>query len=177
MNSSSTDLTGSSIESSFFSIISCSFIVPGEEMSWGGDWMCGGCQHINFKKREMCQCCGLPKYGGKNDASAYENNTNTNRTEVLAGDWYCQDINCGTHNYASRTSCFRCGIQKSMCSLGCCGASSVTSSGAGYTYEANPPGWKTGDWICTRPGCGVHNYACRMECFRCKTPRDYGGMY
>ncbi|KAJ6435283.1 hypothetical protein OIU84_000467 [Salix udensis] len=27
----------------------------------GGDWMCSACQHLNFKKREMCQLCGYPK--------------------------------------------------------------------------------------------------------------------
>ena len=26
--------------------------------------------------------------------------------------------------------------------------------------------------IC-RPGCGVHNYACRTECFRCKMPQHF----
>ncbi|KMT02921.1 hypothetical protein BVRB_8g194970 [Beta vulgaris subsp. vulgaris] len=148
-------------------------------MSWAGDWMCGACQHINFKKREACQRCGFSKYGGQVEASAYGYNNNTNRTEVLAGDWYCQAMNCGAHNYASRTSCFRCGAQKPESALGCCGATNVISSSGGYgsETEANLPGWKTGDWICTRPGCAVHNYACRMECFKCKTPRDLGGMY
>ncbi|XP_021741358.1 zinc finger Ran-binding domain-containing protein 2-like [Chenopodium quinoa] len=146
-------------------------------MSWGGDWMCGACQYINFKKREICQSCGFSKYGGQDDASAYGHNTATNRTQVLAGDWYCQSMNCGAHNYASRTSCYRCGAQKPECARGCCGASNVMSSGAGYGSEATPPGWKSGDWICTGPGCGMHNYACRMECFSCKTPRNFGGMY
>ncbi|KAL2929485.1 putative RNA-binding protein C17H9.04c [Bienertia sinuspersici] len=142
-------------------------------MSWGGDWMCGACQHINFKKREVCQRCGWSKYGGQVDASAFAN-TNTNRNEVLAGDWYCQAMNCGAHNYASRTICFRCGAQRPECNFG---ANNVISSSAGFGSEANPPGWKSGDWICTRPGCNKHNYACRMECFKCKAPRDFGGMY
>lgn len=121
-------------------------------MSWAGDWMCGACQHINFKKREACQRCGFSKYGGQVEASAYGYNSNTNRTEVLAGDWYCQAMNCGAHNYASRTSCFRCGAQKPESALGCCGATNVISSSGGYgsETEANLPGWKTGDWICTR---------------------------
>uniref|UniRef100_A0A803MQB5 RanBP2-type domain-containing protein n=1 Tax=Chenopodium quinoa TaxID=63459 RepID=A0A803MQB5_CHEQI len=118
-------------------------------MSWGGDWMCGACQYINFKKREICQSCGFSKYGGQDDASAYGHNTATNRTQVLAGDWYCQSMNCGAHNYASRTTCYRCGVQKPECARGCCGASNVMSSCAGYGSEATPPGWKSGDWICT----------------------------
>lgn len=145
-------------------------------MSGAGDWMCGTCQYINFKKRELCQRCGVSKYGGQVDATAYGYSTNTNRTEVLAGDWYCQAMNCRSHNYASRTSCFKCGTEKLGRALGCFGASNIMSSSAGYGSEGNPPGWKTGDWICTRPECGVHNYACRMECFKCKMPRDVGGM-
>ncbi|KAE8714184.1 Zinc finger family protein, putative isoform 1 [Hibiscus syriacus] len=97
-------------------------------MSRTGDWMCAACQHQNFKKREACQRCAYPKYGGP-DVSTYL----YNRTEILAGD----------------------------CMMG--------------SESRVPPGWKTGDWMCTRYGCGVHNYASRIECFRCKTPRDFGG--
>ncbi|KAK3029107.1 hypothetical protein RJ639_039251, partial [Escallonia herrerae] len=127
-----------------------------------GDWMCGSCQHLNFKKRDACQRCRFPKYGGSPDMSSY----GVNQTEVLAGDWYCSAMNCGAHNYASRTSCFRCGASKDdYCAYG---------GGMIGSYDASaPPGWKTGDWICTRLGCGVHNYASRMECYKCKTSRDY----
>ncbi|XP_015946363.3 ranBP2-type zinc finger protein At1g67325 [Arachis duranensis] len=77
-------------------------------MSWsGGDWMCGACQHINFKKREACQNCGYPKFGGP-DPSTYR----YHRTEALAGDWFCTGMNCGAHNYASRSNCYRCGAFK-----------------------------------------------------------------
>ncbi|XP_039166372.1 uncharacterized RNA-binding protein C17H9.04c [Eucalyptus grandis] len=130
-------------------------------MSWsGGDWLCGACQHQNFKKREACQRCGYPKFGGP-DVSTY---LMYNRTEVLAGDWYCNAMNCGAHNYASRSNCYRCGTLKN---------DYVGSCGEGYAPETGgPPGWKAGDWICNRYGCGVHNYASRTECYKCKTPRD-----
>ncbi|XP_010100942.2 zinc finger Ran-binding domain-containing protein 2 [Morus notabilis] len=123
--------------------------------SWGsGDWMCGACQHLNFKKRDQCQRCQYPKYGGP-DPSTYA----YNRTEVLAGDWYCNAMNCGAHNYASRSQCYICGALKNM----------IGSDGCSV------PGWKTGDWFCTRVGCGEHNYANRTVCYKCKTARDYGG--
>ncbi|KAL2900244.1 Zinc finger protein VAR3 chloroplastic, partial [Bienertia sinuspersici] len=118
-------------------------------MNWGGDWMCGACQHINFKKREVCQRCGWSKCGGQVDGSAFAN-TNTNRNEVLAGDWYCQAMNCRAHNYTSRMICFRCGAQR---------------PDVGFGSKANPPSWKSGEWICTRPRSSKHNYACRMEYF------------
>ncbi|GFY99782.1 hypothetical protein Acr_13g0011820 [Actinidia rufa] len=74
----------------------------------GGDWMCSACQHINFKKRDWCQQCRCSKYGASNGI---------NGPVVLAGDWYCNTINCGAHNYASRTSCYICGsIKDDYCS-------------------------------------------------------------
>ncbi|KAG8471786.1 hypothetical protein CXB51_036634 [Gossypium anomalum] len=131
----------------------------------GGDWMCGACQHQNFKKREACQRCGYPKYGGP-DVSTYLYNNSYNSAEVLAGDWYCSAMNCGVVNYASRTNCYRCGSLKTDF------VGNYNTMGCDRTV---PPGWKTGDWICTRYGCGVHNYASRIECFKCKTPRNFGG--
>ncbi|KAM6553525.1 hypothetical protein CsatB_014287 [Cannabis sativa] len=135
-------------------------------MSWtgSGDWMCGACQHVNFKKRDQCQRCQYPKYGGP-DPSTYCYN---NRTEVLAGDWFC---NCGSHNYASRSQCFRCGSIKNDYGGGY-GAQMMTAYGS--DNSSAPPGWKSGDWFCSRVGCGEHNYASRTICHKCKTQRDYG---
>ncbi|XP_019246828.1 PREDICTED: zinc finger Ran-binding domain-containing protein 2-like isoform X2 [Nicotiana attenuata] len=131
-----------------------------------GDWMCAACQHINFKKRDACQRCSCPKYATSADVAMY----GLNKTEVLAGDWYCSAMNCGSHNYASRTNCYRCGALKSDYY----GIGMMASTGYGYDASAIP-GWKSGDWFCSRLGCGVHNYASRAECYKCKTPRDFGG--
>ncbi|KAJ6923251.1 hypothetical protein NC652_016789 [Populus alba x Populus x berolinensis] len=110
-------------------------------MSWtaGGDWMCSACQHQNFKKREMCQRCGYPKYGGPDPATYI-----CNATKVLAGDWYCSAMNCQAHNYASRSSCYNCGALRNDHAAGGYGSNAYGSDGS------DPPGWKTGDWICTR---------------------------
>ena len=114
------------------------------KMSWsGGDWMCGVCEHINFKKREACQSCGYPKYGGP-DPSTYR----YNRTEALAGDWFC---NCGAHNFASRSNCFRCGSMKDDYSSG------YGNNSGGYGSDTFPPGWKTGDWLCPRSFSHYHH--------------------
>ncbi|KAA8523035.1 hypothetical protein F0562_009458 [Nyssa sinensis] len=137
-------------------------------MSREGDWMCSSCQHLNFKKRDSCQRCQCPKFGSGTDMSSY----GINRTEVLAGDWYCTAMNCGAHNYASRSSCYRCGAAKDDY----CGYGSGIMGSGGYGYDGSAlPGWKSGDWICSRLGCAVHNYASRMECYKCRTPRDFGG--
>nr|KAJ0189904.1 hypothetical protein LSAT_V11C800412760 [Lactuca sativa] len=130
-----------------------------------GDWMCGACQHINFKKRDACQRCQCPKFATPTEMSNY----GIDRTEVLAGDWYCSTFNCGSHNYASRTVCYRCGALKDYTTT-----AMIAASTAGYyTHDSSAlPGWKSGDWVCNRLGCGVHNYASRMECYKCKTPRE-----
>ncbi|XP_052181069.1 uncharacterized protein LOC127794178 isoform X2 [Diospyros lotus] len=132
-----------------------------------GDWVCSSCQHINFKKRDSCQRCSCSKFGGGTDVSSY----GLNRTEPLAGDWYCNAMNCGAHNYASRTICYRCGATKDDYS----GFGGGMLAPGGHPSDATVlPGWKSGDWICTRYGCGVHNYASRAECFRCGSTRDLG---
>ncbi|KAJ0089529.1 hypothetical protein Patl1_13109 [Pistacia atlantica] len=119
-------------------------------MSWtAGDWMCPACQNQNFKKRDACQNCGYPRYGGP-DPSSWQ--------VVRLGDWYCTAMNfenhslCGAHNFASRSNCYICGSRK---------------------QEGGPT--KPGDWTCPRLECGVHNYAKRTECFKCKAPKGYGG--
>ncbi|CAL0330514.1 unnamed protein product [Lupinus luteus] len=137
-------------------------------MSWSrGDWICGICEHINFKKRDACQSCGYPKLGGP-DPSTFQ----CNKTETLAGDWFCTAMKCGAHNYASRSNCFRCGALKDDYYSGYEG--NMTGSGGHVSDCSLPPGWKNGDWICPRYGCGVHNYASRIECFKCKMPKDFG---
>ncbi|KAL8497940.1 hypothetical protein ACS0TY_021334 [Phlomoides rotata] len=124
----------------------------------GGDWMCAACQHINFKKRDACQRCSCPKYATGADVSSYT----IHKTEVLPGDWYCNAMNCGSHNYASRSTCYRCAASKDY------------GPAASHTI---PAGWKSGDWTCNILGCGMHNYASRMECYKCKTPRSDGQLY
>lgn len=110
----------------------------------GGDWMCSSCQHMNFKKRDSCQRCRCPKFGGSpTDVSS----CGINRTEVLAGDWYCNTINCGAHNYASRTSCYMCGATKEN---DYCGYGGGMVAAADICDGSVLPGWKSGDWICSR---------------------------
>ncbi|KAK0572414.1 hypothetical protein LWI29_031280 [Acer saccharum] len=111
-------------------------------MSWTeGDWMCGACQHHNFRQRDACQLCAYPKFGGPADLRSYLDNKKS--TEVLAGDWFCTtNINCGAHNYASRSNCYRCGAFKNV-HVG----QSMICSQSDCSY---PPGWKTGDWICNK---------------------------
>uniref|UniRef100_A0A2P2QSZ6 RanBP2-type domain-containing protein n=1 Tax=Rhizophora mucronata TaxID=61149 RepID=A0A2P2QSZ6_RHIMU len=160
-------------------------------MSRPGDWNCRACQHLNFQRRDSCQRCREPRpsdyrgdssyasFGGRSSSSsggsAFGFSTGP---DVRPGDWYCTVGNCGAHNFASRSSCFKCGASKDESSGGF-GAHDKMSrmrgfgfsggSGAGSTSRS---GWKSGDWICTRTGCNEHNFASRTECYKCNAPRD-----
>ncbi|KAF5726917.1 zinc finger family protein [Tripterygium wilfordii] len=148
-------------------------------MSRPGDWNCRSCQHLNFQRRDSCQRCGDTRSGVDFGAFGGRGGSSLGFTgsDVRPGDWYCTAGNCGAHNFASRSSCFKCGVYK------------LEDSGASFDYDLsrsrgygsgaavaggnnNRSGWKSGDWICPRSGCNEHNFASRMECFRCNAPRD-----
>ncbi|KAJ6829786.1 putative zinc finger protein30 isoform X2 [Iris pallida] len=150
-----------------------------------GDWNCRSCQHLNFSWRDSCQLCSDPRsdgMGGGGDARSDYGGFGGGRggssfgfsgSDVRPGDWYCQ---CGYHNFASRSNCFKCsGFKDESAAVtggwGFDGSRGVSFGSAGGGRAA---GWKSGDWICNRSGCNEHNFASRMECFRCNAPRDSG---
>jgi len=70
------------------------------------------------------------------------------------GDWNCS---CGELNFASRSQCRKCGIQKNITPL---------------STNQNPPpitSHKPGDWICS---CGELNFASRSQCRKCKVQKN-----
>ncbi|KAJ4959418.1 hypothetical protein NE237_026529 [Protea cynaroides] len=148
-------------------------------MSRPGDWNCRSCQHLNFSRRDSCQRCGEPRsgdYGGFGGRPSVGSSFGFSGSDVRPGDWYCSAVNCGAHNFASRSSCFKCGAFKDE-SSGANEGDMSRSRGYGFGgggASAGRSGWKSGDWICTRSGCNEHNFASRMECFRCSAPRDSG---
>ncbi|KAJ9184009.1 hypothetical protein P3X46_007794 [Hevea brasiliensis] len=142
-------------------------------MSRPGDWNCRSCQYLNFQRRESCQRCGEPRPGEKGDhygsfGGQGDSSFGLTGPDVRAGDWYCT---CRVHNYASRSSCFKCGASKDDSSGG---FDSDTSRTKGFASGSSTSrsGWKSGDWLCTRSGCNEHNFASRTECYRCNAPRD-----
>ncbi|KAL7164304.1 hypothetical protein ACSBR2_040256 [Camellia fascicularis] len=154
-------------------------------MSRPGDWNCRSCQHLNFQRRDSCHRCGEPKHGERGDYGSFGGRGGSpfgfTGPDVRPGDWYCAVGNCGAHNFASRSSCFKCGMFKEESSGGFDGDLSRArgygfGGGGGSGSGNNRSGWKSGDWICTRSGCNEHNFASRMECFRCNAPRDSGSM-
>ncbi|KAL8108719.1 RNA-binding protein involved in heterochromatin assembly dri1-like isoform X2 [Apium graveolens] len=163
-------------------------------MNRPGDWNCRSCQHLNFQRRDSCQRCGEPRHGSIDrgvidfgfGAGSGMRNTGLSPfgltgPDVRPGDWYCNIGNCGAHNFASRSSCFKCGAFKDETGGGGgFDAGGDISRGRGFgsinggSGSSGRSAWKSGDWICTRLGCNEHNFASRMECFRCNAPREPG---
>ncbi|KAJ3694717.1 hypothetical protein LUZ60_000094 [Juncus effusus] len=127
-----------------------------------GDWNCTTCAYLNFGKRDSCQRCGKSKLGLPPGTGG----TIQCNWDIKPGDWYC--YSCGVHNYANRTDCFKCG--------GATKTESAVTHSWGISIAPQQPAvvWKSGDWLCSRPGCNEHNYANRTECYRCNMPRYYG---
>ncbi|CAA0817483.1 Ran BP2/NZF zinc finger-like superfamily protein [Striga hermonthica] len=155
-------------------------------MNRPGDWNCRSCQHLNFQRRDSCQRCGDPRPGAAGDYGGRMGSPFGLITgpDVRPGDWYCSVGNCGAHNFASRSSCFKCGALKDDAASGGGGGFdgdfSRVRGGFGFGGGCgggggSRSGWKSGDWICTRSGCNEHNFASRMECFRCNAPREFSG--
>ncbi|KDP37123.1 hypothetical protein JCGZ_06179 [Jatropha curcas] len=148
-------------------------------MSRPGDWNCRSCQHLNFQRRDSCQRCGDSRsggcdfggFGGRGGGGGGSSFGFITGSDVRPGDWYCTAGNCGAHNFASRSSCFKCGVYKDDSVTGG-GFDSDIPRSRGFGGGSNRSGWKSGDWICTRWGCNEHNFASRMECFKCNAPRD-----
>uniref|UniRef100_A0A1D1Z1S6 Putative RNA-binding protein C17H9.04c n=1 Tax=Anthurium amnicola TaxID=1678845 RepID=A0A1D1Z1S6_9ARAE len=158
-----------------------------------GDWNCRSCQHLNFSRRDSCQRCGDMRSGDRNEYSSFGgarggSSFGFGGSDVRPGDWYCP---CGYRNFASRSNCHKCGTFKDESAAAGGGGGGFDggdvsrprgygfgSSGGGTAATAasggGRAGWKSGDWICTRSGCNEHNFASRMECFRCNAPRDSG---
>ncbi|WZY83876.1 hypothetical protein YC2023_030260 [Brassica napus] len=133
-------------------------------MSRPGDWNCRSCTHLNFQRRDSCQRCGDFRSGasgvsgldfggfGGRAMSAFGFTTGS---DVRPGDWYCTVGSCGTHNFASRSTCFKCGTFKDESTGG--GGGGVGGPAVFDTDlmrsrvsgNAGRSSWKSGDWICT----------------------------
>uniref|UniRef100_A0A0E0DWM1 RanBP2-type domain-containing protein n=1 Tax=Oryza meridionalis TaxID=40149 RepID=A0A0E0DWM1_9ORYZ len=137
-----------------------------------GDWNCKSCQHLNFSRRDYCQRCHTPRQDLPLGDGYVPGGVLTS-LDIRPGDWYC---NCGYHNFASRASCFKCGAIVKDLPAGQGGGVTNGDFARALDSSAVRAGWKAGDWICARPGCNVHNFASRIECYRCNAPREAGNV-
>lgn len=89
------------------------------------------------------------------------------------GDWDCPD--CGFMNFASRSSCFKCGDNNNAGYAGRGrGRGPIEPYDASGRENRDGRELRDGDWRC--PDCGFNNFASRTVCKRC-TEGDRGGGY
>jgi len=90
----------------------------------------------------------------------------TKNFRVSDGDWICPDKKCGNVNFARRTSCNRCGREKTT------EAKMMKAGGTeiGKTLAEKSRGlFSANDWQCKT--CSNVNWARRSECNMCNTPK------
>uniref|UniRef100_A0A1D1ZJC4 Putative RNA-binding protein C17H9.04c n=1 Tax=Anthurium amnicola TaxID=1678845 RepID=A0A1D1ZJC4_9ARAE len=137
-----------------------------------GDWNCRCCQYHNFSRRDVCQKCGEPRSGEYGGVVSLGGGS-AGGADVRPGDWYCSS--CSYHNFANRANCLKCSAFRDDSATGFDGGDAPRIRGYAFSGGgAVRVPWKTGDWICTMSGCNVHNYASRMECYKCHAPRESG---
>ncbi|KAK9404148.1 hypothetical protein NXF25_008975 [Crotalus adamanteus] len=129
----------------------------------------------------------LPASGSSGEAPSGESvwavasaEMSTKNFRVSDGDWICPDKKCGNVNFARRTSCNRCGREKTT------EAKMMKAGGTeiGKTLAEKSRGlFSANDWQCKT--CGNVNWARRSECNMCNTPKyakleertGYGGGF
>jgi len=129
-----------------------------------GDWICASCGFDNFASREECFKCHAPKKEKQRGGGRGGN-----------GDWDCPK--CGFDNFATRSECFKCHTPKPENNVdedeggddendGESGSRPFNDKGG---YGGGPRPERPGDWKC--PKCNFSNFASRMECKQCFTPK------
>ncbi|KAI8805255.1 ribonuclease H-like domain-containing protein, partial [Cladochytrium replicatum] len=152
-----------------------------------GDWLCSSCQYHNFASRRSCFKCHVPSpnSGGANGSVGTSNGMNggysgqPSSAALRPGDWVCPHPSCRFQNFASRLECMRCRTRRPpMPSVGGPPMNfGGVPSGPAVSYAQQPTGGmprpratdRPGDWNCPNESCRYHNYASRMECYRCGT--------
>ncbi|ORY94107.1 hypothetical protein BCR43DRAFT_477619 [Syncephalastrum racemosum] len=94
--------------------------------------------------------------------------------QVRVGDWKCPS--CAFHNFASRRSCYKCYAPQPNSDLASPQVPPSTMPVKQPPMQQNTPSnFTAGDWMCPNYNCNFHNYASRMQCFKCHTPRPQAG--
>ncbi|RWW52873.1 hypothetical protein BHE74_00040691 [Ensete ventricosum] len=124
-----------------------------------GDWTCRSCQHLNFSRRDSCQRCSDSR--PSSDRSEYASfggsriggsSFGFSGSDVRPGDWYCS---CGAHNFASRSSCFKCCASKEDLAVGGGGGfGGDMPRSRGYGFGGSGGGMESDDEIRRVPDFG-----------------------
>merc|ERR1711865_1016870 len=116
-----------------------------------GDWLCPGCNDLQFARNEQCRRCGMakPETAGvvlNNQQGLLSGDVSSvspsggflNSHQAKPGDWLCPG--CNDLQFARNEACRRCGTLKP-----------IDAAGAAVAGGGNNQCEKPGDWHC--PSC------------------------
>ncbi|KAK9824281.1 hypothetical protein WJX72_009155 [[Myrmecia] bisecta] len=129
-----------------------------------GDWACPACNAHNFASRSNCFKCDEPRADGyvpaprasfsadrgdRRDRSFRRERGSDRQDNFRPGDWPCGQ--CGAHNFARNTECFKCGAGAGPTSGGGGSGgrswSGGASRGAPAPYRSTAPPVGNDDWF------------------------------
>lgn len=137
-----------------------------------GDWLCAGCNAMNFGWRTECYQCASPR----SEASVGVSDSGDWNTSgsVSHNNWFCSQ--CQASNFRTRNDCWQCGAVNQNA-----GGWSATENTPKFEHEGFQDGdakpaegtmnsWKkVDDWACAK--CFAKNFKNRTECYKCGAPR------
>lgn len=130
-------------------------------------WSCGSCSAMTSVYDTVCRNCTASrvKVEPKTVKEVKVSQSQTSQRGGRGGgikprraDWSCPG--CHTLNFASRTRCFKCEMDKP-------GAVVASTSEDGASSWSATPAVGDGNWSCTK--CSASNFRTRTECWQCKT--------
>ncbi|KAK3247791.1 hypothetical protein CYMTET_42724 [Cymbomonas tetramitiformis] len=141
-----------------------------------GDWLCPGCNDLQFARNIKCRRCGESRPTDAGDLPATHN--------VREGDWTCPG--CSDHQFARNTNCRRCGHPRDTTAA----APQATATAGGNARESSNIGggvgrggngggggggnsrMRPGDWVCGQ--CGDLQFARNARCRQCGSGKPGG---
>jgi len=140
-----------------------SYGYSGQEPRYPPDWMCIHCGHVNFAKRPVCEQCQAGRSAEAPPAYA------PTHAAVRAGS--VPPTEAPTfHGYGPTSGGVRLPMQLQF-------MPAYTQPPPVYNGGSRQPAvLMPGDWSCPNPECGHLNFAKRMECQVCKTPKSMAGV-
>lgn len=137
-----------------------------------GDWLCAGCNAMNFGWRSECYQCASPR--SEASVGTTEGGDWNSPGNVSHNNWYC--VQCQASNFRTRNDCWQCGAINQNA-----GGWSATENTPKFDREGFQDGdakpaegtmnsWKkVDDWACAK--CFAKNFKNRTECYKCGAPR------
>ena len=111
------------------------------------DWQKGVCE-----RGDNCRFTHSNEAEGADGTGPYASHHPRRFQLTRPGDWSCPA--CGVNNFASRTQCFKCNVEKPEVLDQQMGAGGFQQGGFGLQGNVRP-----GDWNC--PSCQINNFASR----------------